>query len=175
MSNNSSELSPISVTSAVTLPGRAKDIHFLSESGMLWLRETLKDCMSYLIIYLTQLKKKNYILCQLKSSAYFDHRKIFITGGYLVSASIFRNKDGPYRENLYHFDHRGQLLGILPSLGRGPRSMFSVFLPGDLDLSAKHSGRIGQKGWHVYMRDGHDGIICVFLGLVSISDPLQKT
>lgn len=70
MSNNSSELSPISVTSAVTLPGRAKDIHFLSESGMLWLRETLKDCMSYLIIYLTQLKKKNYILCQLKSSAY---------------------------------------------------------------------------------------------------------
>ena len=53
--------------------------------------------------------------------------------------------------------------------------MFSVFLPGDLDLSAKHNGRIGQKGWHVYMRDGHDGIICVFLGLVSISDPLQKT
>lgn len=120
-------------------------------------------------------KKKLYTLLVKKQCLYFDRRQISITGGYLVSASIFRNKDGPYRENLYHFDHRGQLLGVLPSLGRGPRSMFSVFLPGDLDLSAKHSGRIGQKGWHVYMRDGHDGIICVFLGLVSISDPLQKT
>ncbi|XP_062577216.1 uncharacterized protein LOC134239077 [Saccostrea cucullata] len=110
------DISPVIVTSAVTLAGQPKDICFLSESA-----------------------------------------------GYLVSASIFNDKQRPYRENLYHFDHTGQLLGILLSLGQGPRSMFPVYLPGDSDLSSR-TGQLGKKGWHVYMRDGHDGIICVYLG-----------
>ncbi|XP_061165316.1 uncharacterized protein LOC133174252 [Saccostrea echinata] len=110
------DISPVIVTSAVTLSGQPKDICFLSESA-----------------------------------------------GYLVSASIFNDKQRPYRENLYHFDHGGQLLGILLSLGQGPRSMFPVYLPGDSDLASR-TGQLGKKGWHVYMRDGHDGIICVYLG-----------
>lgn len=88
------------------------------------------------------------------------------SAGYLVSASIFNSTGEFYRENLYHFDHCGQLLGVLLSLGRGPRSMYPVYLPGDPDLSARYSDLCGQEGWHVYMRDGHDGIICVYLGKV---------
>lgn len=88
------------------------------------------------------------------------------SAGYLVSASIFNSTGEFYRENLYHFDHCGQLLGVLLSLGRGPRSMYPVYLPGDPDLSARYNDLCGQEGWHVYMRDGHDGIICVYLGKV---------
>lgn len=88
------------------------------------------------------------------------------SAGYLVSASIFNSTGEFYRENLYHFDHSGQLLGVLLSLGRGPRSMYPVYLPGDPDLSARYNDLCGQEGWHVYMRDGHDGIICVYLGKV---------
>lgn len=91
---------------------------------------------------------------------------VSVVAGYLVSASIFNSTGEFYRENLYQFDHCGQLLGVLLSLGRGPRSMYPVYLPGDPDLSARYNDLCGQEGWHVYMRDGHDGIICVYLGKV---------
>ncbi|XP_048769002.2 uncharacterized protein LOC125675414 [Ostrea edulis] len=88
------------------------------------------------------------------------------SAGYLVSASIFNNKHRLYREILFHYNHGGQLLGVVLSLGPGPRSMFPVYLPGKSDLSTSNS-QLGRKGWHVYMRDGHDGIICVYLGDVA--------
>lgn len=44
--------------------------------------------------------------------------------------------------------------------------MYFVYFLGDLDLFVRYSDLCGQEGWYVYMRDGYDGIICVYLGKV---------
>ncbi|XP_033739711.1 uncharacterized protein LOC117327011 [Pecten maximus] len=62
------------------------------------------------------------------------------------------------RETLHHFDSRGRLQGLLPGLGKGPRSFLPLMLPIKTD-----GAESDRKAWHIYMRDGHDGILCVIL------------
>ncbi|XP_069102130.1 uncharacterized protein [Argopecten irradians] len=75
-------------------------------------------------------------------------------GGVLVSVA----SEMCPRETLHHFDSNGHLIGLLPGLGKGPRSFLTVMLPLNCDWEEAE-----RKVWHIYMRDGHDGILCVAL------------
>jgi hypothetical protein len=46
----------------------------------------------------------------------------------------------------------------LPFLGASPFSFCAVYLSSDRDIQDRYPG-YGSSGWHVYMRDGHGGII----------------
>ncbi|XP_060083182.1 uncharacterized protein LOC132562454 [Ylistrum balloti] len=76
--------------------------------------------------------------------------------GFLVSVTQHDKADYLPRETLYHLDSSGRLQGLLPGLGKGPRS----FLPLMLSAEGTESDR---KAWHIYLRDGHDGIMCIRL------------
>lgn len=87
----------------------------------------------------------------------------FIGGnGFLVTVTQHISTTEHYRENLYYFGMNGQLKNYLLCLGNGPRSFLPVYLPGNAELQESRSD-FGRMGWHVYMRDGHDGIICIYL------------
>ena len=61
------------------------------------------------------------------------------------------------RETVLHIGPGGHLLSVLPCLGPGPRDFLPVILPSPGEYGAEHAA------WHVYMRDGHEGIIAVRL------------
>ncbi|XP_064615741.1 uncharacterized protein LOC135479766 [Liolophura sinensis] len=81
--------------------------------------------------------------------------------GFLVTAGV-HSSNFAYCENLYHVDYDGNVRGILPCLGLGPRSFFSfphqgraVTSPGgEMNSDQTHP----LAGWYVYMRDGHGGL-----------------
>lgn len=75
----------------------------------------------------------------------------------LVSVTQHDNDHAYYREHVLHYDLKGHIHGILPCLGRGSRSFLPVYLYGEQE------GEERQAGWHVYMRDGRGGILCVRL------------
>lgn len=76
--------------------------------------------------------------------------------GLLVSTTMYVRGTDYYRENLFYFKLDGHCYGLLPCLGHGKRSFHPVYLHGN-------KGEGHQPGWYVYMRDGHNGIICVQL------------
>ncbi|XP_046372005.2 uncharacterized protein LOC124146019 isoform X2 [Haliotis rufescens] len=78
--------------------------------------------------------------------------------GFLVSVSLQDPSQVNYRETLYHYNYRGELLAVLPFLGPGPRNMFPALLPGTREAAA-HDPLLGKPGWYVFLRDGHEGIM----------------
>ncbi|KAK7100987.1 uncharacterized protein [Littorina saxatilis] len=90
------------------------------------------------------------------------------TPGYLISTTMHKGWSTLfYRETVCRLSPSGQLLSILPCLGPGPRDFCPVLLP-----PPPPSGQQGEgaglnpssgAAWHVYMRDGHEGIIAVRL------------
>ncbi|XP_041359511.1 uncharacterized protein LOC121375890 isoform X2 [Gigantopelta aegis] len=80
----------------------------------------------------------------------------------LASCTLHSSSTSFYREHIYHLSYSGQLLGILPFLGPGPRGFLPVWLPNNEDALMVDS-RLGQAGWRVFMRDGHEGIMSILL------------
>lgn len=67
-----------------------------------------------------------------------------------------------FRMELYLLSFDGSLLGILPSLGKGYHSFFSVALPPCYaDPLDKESEEVYAGGVHVYFNDGLGGICCL--------------
>ena len=70
-----------------------------------------------------------------------------------------------FREEIYWLSESGQLLGVLPAVGRGPRGFFSV----TLDKSSKPSSSSvsggdedgDDGGLYVFFDDGMGGIACL--------------
>ncbi|OWF37297.1 hypothetical protein KP79_PYT12679 [Mizuhopecten yessoensis] len=78
--------------------------------------------------------------------------------GVLVSVTQHVTLNNFPRETLYQFDYHGRLRGLLPGLGEGPRSFLPLMLP-----VSTEGAESDKKAWHIYMRDGHDGILCICL------------
>ncbi|XP_069131367.1 uncharacterized protein [Argopecten irradians] len=91
-----------------------------------------------------------------------EHCFIGKNDGFLVTWTQQYDSNKDYEENLFYFNKESELLGVLPCLGKGPRSFSPLYLPGDPDTQTDFPG-YGLPGWYVYMRDGHDGIIGVKL------------
>ncbi|XP_070553711.1 uncharacterized protein [Ptychodera flava] len=72
--------------------------------------------------------------------------------GFVVVATLNHPDDKPYRDHLYWYSTRGELRGVLPFLGKGPHSLYSVYLSGD-------ENQAETEGWYLYFTDGH-GAIC---------------
>ncbi|XP_050413870.2 uncharacterized protein LOC126828251 [Patella vulgata] len=83
--------------------------------------------------------------------------------GFLISTTQHYNISDHYREQVFHYNFDGVLLGVLPFLGPGPRDMFTLYLSGDTKTTQRYS-RLGQQGRYVFMRDGHGGIMSIWLG-----------
>ncbi len=62
-----------------------------------------------------------------------------------------------FREELYWISVVGQLRGVLPCLGIGPRSFLSVTLPGRENVNDD------EDGLYLYLNDGQGAIVCVHL------------
>ncbi|XP_046553464.1 uncharacterized protein LOC124262912 [Haliotis rubra] len=86
------------------------------------------------------------------------HNKV----GFLVSVSIQDSRQANYRETLYHYNNHGDLLAVLPFLGPGPRNMFPALLPGT-QKDAVHDPLLRKRGWYVFLRDGHEGMMGIKL------------
>ncbi|XP_071087347.1 uncharacterized protein [Haliotis cracherodii] len=82
-------------------------------------------------------------------------------GEFLVSTTL-QEGGSFYREHVFHYDRHGKILGVLPFLGPGPRCFSVEYLKGWEDETNADS-ECGRAGWHVFMRDGHEGIIGVRL------------
>ncbi|XP_067663939.1 uncharacterized protein [Haliotis asinina] len=82
--------------------------------------------------------------------------------GFLVSVSIQDPSQANYRETLYHYNNHGDLLAVLPFLGPGPRNMFPALLPGNQEATV-HDPLPHKRGWYVFLRDGHEGIMGIRL------------
>lgn len=82
----------------------------------------------------------------------------------LISLTQHRDVDEEYyREHVFFFDFDCHLRGVLLCLHRGPRSFLPVYLHGNEGSEEGQCERSVQAGWHVYLRDGRDGIMCVKL------------
>ncbi|XP_061188073.1 uncharacterized protein LOC133196160 [Saccostrea echinata] len=77
------------------------------------------------------------------------------TEGFLVTFTQHSALSEACIEHLCHYNFDGKLLGVLPCLGPGPRSFCHTHLPGD--------PKGGSGGLHLYMRDGHNGIVGIHL------------
>lgn len=90
-----------------------------------------------------------------------SQQSCFFLLGYIISTSNFVDH---FREELYWLSVNGQLQGILPCLGMGPRSFFSVTLP----LGCKGGSNIkdgkDEHAHFLYFNDGQGAITCVHLG-----------
>ncbi|XP_060085899.1 uncharacterized protein LOC132565279 [Ylistrum balloti] len=91
-----------------------------------------------------------------------EHKFVGERDGYLLSWTQMDESSNEYKEHLSYFSRDSELLGVLPCLGRGPRSFYLVYLLGDADTQKDYPG-YGLPGWYVYMRDGYDGIIALKL------------
>ncbi|OWF47095.1 uncharacterized protein LOC110454844 [Mizuhopecten yessoensis] len=98
-----------------------------------------------------------------------EHQFVGKQDGYLLSWTQQEDSAKEYKEHLSYFSNNSELLGVLPCLGKGPRSFCPLYLPGDTDTQTDNPG-YGLPGWYVYMRDGHDGIIAVKLPISSKTD-----
>lgn len=101
------------------------------------------------------------------SFSYVPASLVVFSVGYLVSTT-FHHKGWVsfYRETVCQLSPSGQLLSILPCLGPGPREFCPVLLPPHPREEGEgewEDGKPGCAAWHVYMRDGHEGIITVRL------------
>lgn len=78
-----------------------------------------------------------------------------------------------FREEVYWFSELGQLLGVLPSVGKGSHGFFSANLPAKSSSSLhKTSGATilrddascqddDSEGLYVFFNDGMGGIVCL--------------
>lgn len=71
--------------------------------------------------------------------------------GFLLTFTQHNTQSKAYIEHLCHYKFDGQLQGVIPCLGPGPRSFHHAYLPGDSNE--------GGRGLYLYMRDGHNGIV----------------
>lgn len=71
--------------------------------------------------------------------------------GFLLTFTQHSTLSEAYIEHLCHYKFDGQLQGVIPCLGPGPRSFHHAYLPGDSNE--------GGAGLYLYMRDGHNGIV----------------
>ena len=80
-----------------------------------------------------------------------------------------------FREEVYWLSESGKLLGVLPSVGKGPHGFFSATL-GPKSSSSLRQGRVDTSratdascddggddsgGLYVFFNDGMGGIVCV--------------
>jgi glucose-6-phosphate-specific signal transduction histidine kinase len=115
---------------------------------------TKSNTSMFLIFLFSHLLPIDFLSCLYTSISY-----CVILVGFLVTWSHSQLTDDLYhREHLFHFSSQGQLLGALPFLGASPFSFCAVYLSSDRDIQDRYPG-YGSSGWHVYMRDGHGGII----------------
>ena len=80
-----------------------------------------------------------------------------------------------FREEVYWLSESGQLLGVLPSVGKGPHGFFSANLPPKSSSSPHNmSGAAilkddascdddddNSEGLYIYFNDGMGGIVCL--------------
>ena len=83
----------------------------------------------------------------------------------MISASQFPDS---FRTDIYWLSTRGSLLGMLPCLGSGKRSFFSISLPPKIPSKClENKSEILEKeyegGMYVYFDDGTGGICCIRL------------
>lgn len=89
--------------------------------------------------------------------------------GYMLSVTQFPDQ---FREEVYWLSESGELLGMLPCLGAGPRSFLSATLnprPSSGSVAA-HYQTMEEKdleeeedsgGHYVFFNDGQGGICCI--------------
>ena len=91
--------------------------------------------------------------------------------GYMLSVTQFPDQ---FREEVYWLSESGELLGMLPCLGAGPRSFLSATLnprPSSGSVAAtSHYQTMEEKGLeeeedsgghYVFFNDGQGGICCI--------------
>ena len=81
-----------------------------------------------------------------------------------------------FREEIYWLSESGQLLGILPAVGKGPHGFFSTVLDksklstthtapqpvvGEMQKDQKDCGDDDDRGLYVFFNDGMGGIACL--------------
>ncbi|XP_070553713.1 uncharacterized protein [Ptychodera flava] len=76
--------------------------------------------------------------------------------GFVIVVTLNEETDMNYRDHLYWYSTRGELRGVLPFLGKGPHSLYSVYLSGD-------ENQAETEGWYLYFTDGHGAICCIKL------------
>ena len=69
--------------------------------------------------------------------------------------------DNFHEDNIYQFNYRGEVVGILPGLGKGPHSFLPVYLePCQEAANIYPEMNFNEPAWYVYCTDGHGGISC---------------
>ena len=81
--------------------------------------------------------------------------------GYIVNTTNFVDH---FREELYWITVRGQLEGVLPCLGVGPRSFLSITLSGRGETPVDLEEVEYRQGLYLYFNNGQGAIACVQLG-----------
>lgn len=81
----------------------------------------------------------------------------------LVAATLMDpdGEDNFHEENVFQFSYSGEVMGVLPGLGRGPHRFLPLYLPPSpraAELFPEMA--FDQPAWYVYCRDGHAGISC---------------
>ncbi|KAL4230093.1 hypothetical protein ACF0H5_010478 [Mactra antiquata] len=72
--------------------------------------------------------------------------------------------DYTYTEHVLQYNFDGRLCGVLPCLKAGPKSFFTTYFHGNQETDDNQSnGTKSLTGFHAYMKDGNDGIMCVQL------------
>ncbi len=83
--------------------------------------------------------------------------------GILVAATLMHpdGADAFHEDNVYQFSYRGQLLGVLPGLGKAPHAFLPVYLPPSPEAVQAHPDmQFDSSAWYVYCKDGHGAISC---------------
>ena len=78
-----------------------------------------------------------------------------------MSFTLSGDEDRDYREHVLHFDPSGTVRSILPFMSHGPRDFFSVELVENREVR-ENNEHAGKAGWHMYLNDGHGGIMCIY-------------
>ena len=87
----------------------------------------------------------------------------FIAVGILVASTLMEPdmQDNFHKSNIYQYNYQGEVMGVLPSLGKGPHSFLPVHLgPSQEAANLYPEMSFDEPAWYVYCKDGHGGISC---------------
>ena len=84
--------------------------------------------------------------------------------GFLVTSHVRSHEHEvyAYHEELYQFNNRGRLIGILPYLGRGPHQFLPLRLTGSEEAAKRISDpTLADTAWRIFCFDGYGAVCCI--------------
>ena len=82
--------------------------------------------------------------------------------GFVVASSMMSPKAHYYNASIFYFTNNGQLVSVLPFVGKGPYNFCPVFLKANPEM-VKKQACFADSGWYLVLKDGHGGICCLDL------------